>query len=551
MSKTGKVLGTKGIVAIASCVAVAAVGILAAVVFLGGSKEENYRTIAVEELNGQSVVTNRKETYDAYEGLHLLSGDDVQVKTGADMTLIMDMDKYMYAPENTHFWLESSGTDAQSKTVIHLEEGSVLSRIKNNLTEGSSYEVDTSNSTMAVRGTVFEVEVYIGEDGMAYTKIMVFDGKVDVALKTEDGTYTGVSGSVNAGQSALVRGNEQFSEFVINEDGEIISPIDYKEIPQNIAKELVSYIEDAEELSIGKELLMDYTSLVEHKTETVVIKATSCTEDGIEEIRCMVCNELMENVIIPATGHEGSDWTVDREATCEEAGHRQKVCSKCAVVLEEEEITPLGHVQGEYERVTDPDCTHKGEEVAKCTVCGVQMDVKSIKALGHTKSEWTVTKQATCTEKGMEIRVCSVCGVETDSREVAAPGHSMSGWNTTVAATCESAGSAYRTCSTCGYKETTALAKSAHVEGVWESETIPTCYDGTIEMTNCQVCGERLTREVPALGHDFVNAESFHSIDEANGTYTCIKYCANDCQASSEQTATMADICQFCGGYVQ
>ena len=72
------------------------------------------------------------------------------------------MDKYVYAQEDTHFWLEASGSSESSKTVIYLDEGAVLNRIKNPLENGSVYQVDTPNSTMAVRGTVFWVVVRKG-----------------------------------------------------------------------------------------------------------------------------------------------------------------------------------------------------------------------------------------------------------------------------------------------------------------------------------------------------------------------------------------------------
>lgn len=155
------------------------------------SRQESYRTVAVAETNGITLVVNETSAGEnAYVGMHLYSGDDVTVQNSADLTLLLDMDKYVYAEEHTHFWLETAGSSDKGRTVIHLAEGSELNRLKNQLKEGESYQVDTPNSTMAVRGTVFRVTVYYDENGMAYTLIEVLDGAVQVDLKTVEGSIT-------------------------------------------------------------------------------------------------------------------------------------------------------------------------------------------------------------------------------------------------------------------------------------------------------------------------------------------------------------------------
>lgn len=159
-------------------IAVTGGAVVTAAVVFALSGQESFRTIAVEELNGTTMVVNeKKEEAAAYEGMHLYSGYEVAVQEASDMTLLLDMDKYVYAEENTHFWLEAEGNEERGNTVIVLDQGSELNRIKEKLKEGESYKVDTPNSTMAVRGTVFRVSVYYDADGMAYTSVDVFDGE--------------------------------------------------------------------------------------------------------------------------------------------------------------------------------------------------------------------------------------------------------------------------------------------------------------------------------------------------------------------------------------
>lgn len=151
-----------------------------------GAKNEAYRTIAVSEANGTTNITrSEKETFDAYKGVHLLSGDDAKVNASADMTLELDNDKHVYAEEKTHFFLTADGEENSTKTVINLAEGSVLVSIDNKLGAEESFEVDTPNSTMSVRGTVFRVSVEI-IGGKVFTTVQTFEGSVEVTSKYEE-----------------------------------------------------------------------------------------------------------------------------------------------------------------------------------------------------------------------------------------------------------------------------------------------------------------------------------------------------------------------------
>ena len=199
----GKVISIGG-------VSVVAVGIAAAVLMQG----DGYRSISVEQVSGTVSVVGEKNNGQAYVGEHLYSGDDVTVGDASELTMCMDNDKYVYADANTHFNLQASAANEDSKIKIYLDAGSELNDLQTSLAEGETYEVDTPNSTMSVRGTKFRVTVYVAADGLKYTLLEVTDGQVLARLKTEDGTYNGVERVFTPGQSALIRGNYEFSEFV-------------------------------------------------------------------------------------------------------------------------------------------------------------------------------------------------------------------------------------------------------------------------------------------------------------------------------------------------
>nr|MCR4989645.1 hypothetical protein [Lachnospiraceae bacterium] len=127
---------------------VVAVGIIIAVILQG----KGYRSISVQQVTGDVIITGEKNNGQAYVGQRLFSGDDVSVKAASELVMCMDSDKYVYADQNTHFSLQASGAKEDSLIKIYLDAGSELNVLQSKLGPNDTYEVDTPNSTMAVRG---------------------------------------------------------------------------------------------------------------------------------------------------------------------------------------------------------------------------------------------------------------------------------------------------------------------------------------------------------------------------------------------------------------
>ena len=450
---------------------VAVVGtVVAAAILLN---DQAYRTVAVQEVNGTSIIQNEKqESSNAYVGMHLNSGDDVTVQAASDLTLLLDMDKYVYAEENTHFWLEAEGDSETSKTRIHLDQGAELNRLNTALTEGEEYEVDTPNSVMAVRGTVFRVCVYYDSDGIAWTNLEVYDGNVEVSLKTLEGEFNGESEVFGPGEAAVIRASSDFSEFVVDDNANVKWPIDYEEIPQATALKLARFIDDGDKLCIGKELLMDYTELEEHKTEEIIVEEATCSKEGSKDIRCTVCNGI----------------------------------------LRRETIAALGHVTGDWQTISEADCTDDGQRVKVCTRCGATVETDNTAAYGHSYGGWTVTAAATCTTDGSQSRTCSECG-DTDTSTIAATGHSYE--VVERPATCTTPGITTRTCTICGQGESIEIPATGHdieEDGsehslIYENETRAVI--GVTVFGTCKVCGEENVSAEYKVSEGTVDGETF------------------------------------------
>lgn len=207
---------------LAICVTIVAVVMLT-------KKEEAYRIIKVYEYDGDGVV-NRKSIGDIepYNNMVLESGDNIRLNTGL-MTLKLDDDKYVYVEENTEFELQATGTSQDSKTTINLKHGAITNDIQNKLSGESSYEINTPNSTMSVRGTTYYVEVYKDEKGITYTRVSVFEGKVTTKLRYADGTVEEKEVAVEGGKEVIIYEDDTTTDYL-----EGVTDIDYSTLPDDV-----------------------------------------------------------------------------------------------------------------------------------------------------------------------------------------------------------------------------------------------------------------------------------------------------------------------------
>ena len=247
-------MGKKKVVIIVSGIALVAV--IALVLFLTVFKKDAYRILKVFEFAGKGSVT-RKDIGDIepYSNMVLETGDTVALDEG-EMVLLADEDKYIHLEEGTELVLNAAGSSESSKTTIELKSGAITNDIQNKLSEGSYYEVNTPNSTMSVRGTIFRVEVY-EENGIKYTRVSVFEGKVASRLVYKNGDVADNEVSIEKGKEVLIYEDDKTVDYV--------SPpkdIDYSDLPDSVKEILKNALEDGRDLDVTKEELEKYLSSV-------------------------------------------------------------------------------------------------------------------------------------------------------------------------------------------------------------------------------------------------------------------------------------------------
>ncbi len=157
--------------------------------------------------------------FDAFVNMSVGVGD--KVTTGADgsVSIVVDDVNVIKANKSTSFTfknLSKVGKEPSSAYTIHY--GSVNNTVNKKGFAKDSYKVNTSNTVMGVRGTVFEVAKKISETGDQDISLVTIDGVVAVSNMTvsDDGTSSlNEVGSVSANQQIVFSNNDSKSGEVV------------------------------------------------------------------------------------------------------------------------------------------------------------------------------------------------------------------------------------------------------------------------------------------------------------------------------------------------
>lgn len=139
-------------------VAVLTVLVIAGIALLAG-RPEKYRSLVVFESFGDAKLYRDEKTLDMYDGMKLRSGDYVSIGENSYVRMCFDDDKYVYLEGRALMKLTADGNKKNSRTIVNLELGTMVTEIEKKLSDKSVYEINSPNTTMAIRGTVTVSEV--------------------------------------------------------------------------------------------------------------------------------------------------------------------------------------------------------------------------------------------------------------------------------------------------------------------------------------------------------------------------------------------------------
>lgn len=274
---TDKTKKTLRIVIPVALVVIAAL-IVGAIFLLGG--KDAYRTLKVYRTEGTSEVQRAGgDAIKPYENMMLENGDAVKTLEDGYLYLKLDEDKYLLAEPDANFSLIATGDAQNSKTRIEIAYGSVIVHVTNALSEDSSFEIGTGNSTMAVRGTSFRVSVTEDEQGNVVSSVEVFEGEVSVQPVQPNGS-TSQPTSVTAGQAAVVDQDgevEKTAEGVVLEDLDD-NALEFLKIAIENGKDVGASADEIDEIIANKQKTFTVTFTFEGKvfaTERVAYGQTA------------------------------------------------------------------------------------------------------------------------------------------------------------------------------------------------------------------------------------------------------------------------------------
>ena len=194
-----------------------------------GNKEKTYRLLKMFEFEGTGIVSREgKGDITPYANMVLESGDKISLDTGI-LTIQADDDKFIHLDPHTTIQLIATGTSSNSKTSIEIIEGGITSDIRNKLSVDSTYEVNSPNSAMSVRGTIFYTYTY-EIDGVKYTRTCCFEGEVVSKLVYKDGKESTEEVSVLKGKEVIVYEDDTTTDYLYREPQDI----DYETLPDDV-----------------------------------------------------------------------------------------------------------------------------------------------------------------------------------------------------------------------------------------------------------------------------------------------------------------------------
>lgn len=233
--------------------------------------------------------------------------------------------------------------------------------------------------------------------------------------------------------------------------------------------------------------------------------AATCTEAGLSEgSHCSVCNKVLtEQKRVEPIAHTAGEWVDQIPATCTQIGVRQQPCSVCNTVLATETVASTEHEFGQWSVVKAATCQAKGQDARVCGICGEQ-ETREQNARKHISGAAIVDRAATCASDGLQHFSCITCGTLIKYETIPAPEHQYSAWVVTLKATCKESGKKESTCDFCGHSHSEEIPQLPHDTGDWIIDLEATCDTDGSRHKMCSICENTvLPEKINAKGHSF------------------------------------------------
>lgn len=234
----------------------------------------------------------------------------------------------------------------------------------------------------------------------------------------------------------------------------------------------------------------------------------TATQHGVKSRTCRECAYTAHEIIPASHEHIPSEWIPDTPATETTDGSKYKICMLCNEVLETGIIpaTGTGHTHA-WGSIWEHDNTNHWRS---CD-CGKKYFVSA-----HYTGDWIIDAEPTEITEGSRHRACLVCGYITDVDTIPAIGSvHKHDW---IDAWFRDETGHWHGCA-CGAEKD----KAAHIAGGWIADIAATETTDGSRHKECLVCGHIMeTSTIPATGpnhtHEWADTWSY---DKTNHWYEC------------------------------
>ena len=144
----------------------------------------------------------------------------------------------------------------------------------------------------------------------------------------------------------------------------------------------------------------------EHVYSYIITQNPTCTETGTQLGECSCGHSV--TIVLNALGHEWEEH-VTKPASCEEEGLEDRICTRCSEQETHHVIPALGHDYTDWKHVEDSDGNHNNDQHS-CYCRNDESDVKIEPCVYHEIDH----KLATCTSEGYVRFKCDACNHEVD-----------------------------------------------------------------------------------------------------------------------------------------
>lgn len=501
-----------------------------------GEKNEGYRTITVIEIGGTVGVVHGNMEYAAYTGMHLEEGYTVVTNGNSYIRLLLDDDKYVKLESGTKaVFSEVSG----GKTAIDIERGALVAEVTKPLQVDEDFIVNTPNAILAVRGTLFRVDLSRNDKGELNTDVMTYGGAVSSKRVQPSGEVEDIEVTIKEGFKATVNMDDKETVYLVddvkvdlsdlvgkpsgdnkpgdittetNANGDIIEntpitfenvlmPIVVEDIPDDDLVDIYFASENGHSMFIETKEIEEkiIERNIDVSAKTSVYEIAEKVKEPVEIVipddnKSLVTTTepVTEAVVIQGPPTDGLGETTT-EVTTETTTELVTTTEPTTVTTTKAPTTTVPSTTAPTTTVpatTAPTTTVPSTTAPTTTVPTTESTTVTTtqptteETTVHIHTETIEETKATCTETGLKTVKCSTCGEIISKTVLAATGHSeiFSG-----------AKDAHTECSVC-YE----VLSTSH--SYTKSTTNPSCtLDGGTTYV-CE-CGYNYTDKISATGH--------------------------------------------------